>query len=265
MPKKRILMCAPKYYGIEYEINAWMHQDDQVDTKLANEQWQALHDIYEKLGYEINLIEQIKGLPDMVFATDSCLVIDGKVMLSNFRYPERQAETAQFEKWLHGAGYQAMATTNHRFEGGGDSLICGDLIFIGYGFRSDLESHTEIDAYFDQTVVSLKLVDPNFYHMDTAFAVLDDHTVAYYPEAFDENSRRAIELAVPNTIKASLTEAKGFGLNAVSDGKHVITSNSSKSLLAKYEAAGFTVHGTPITEFRKSGGGVKCLTLELRS
>ena len=264
MSKKRILMCPPQYYGIEYEINAWMHKDDQVDTKLASQQWQALHAIYEKLGYEINLIEQVRGLPDMVFATDSCLIIGGKVMLSNFRYRERQLEAAQFEKWLHGAGYEDMATAKHRFEGGGDSLVCGDLIFIGYGFRSDLESHAEVDAYFDQTVVSLKLVDPNFYHMDTAFAVLDDETVAYYPEAFDENSRNAIELSVPRTIKATLAEAKGFGLNAVSDGTNVVTSNASKSLLAKYKAAGFRVHGTPITEFRKSGGGVKCLTLELR-
>jgi N-dimethylarginine dimethylaminohydrolase len=265
MVKKHILMCPPKYYGIEYEINAWMHKEDQVNTKKAQEQWDALHAIYKKLGYQVELTEQIEGLPDMVFATDSCLIIDGRVMLSNFRYPERQPETAHFEKWLRAHGYTNLGTTNYRFEGGGDSLVCGDLIFIGYGFRSDLESHADVDRFFDQTVISLKLIDPNFYHMDTAFAVLDDETVAFYPGAFDKNSQRAIELAVPRTIKATLAEAKGFGLNAVSDGKNVITSNTSKTLLAKYQKAGFKVHGTPITEFRKSGGGVKCLTLELRS
>jgi N-dimethylarginine dimethylaminohydrolase len=34
-------------------------------------------------------------------------------------------------------------------------------------------------------------------------------------------------------------------------------------LLQKYRDAGFDTIGTPILEFRKSGGGVKCLTLDL--
>lgn len=28
MPKK-VLMCAPDYFDIEYEINVWMHQNDR--------------------------------------------------------------------------------------------------------------------------------------------------------------------------------------------------------------------------------------------
>ncbi len=264
MSTKHILMCPPTFFDIEYEINAWMHTDNQVVTSTAKDQWRQLHAIYQKLGYTIDQIEPVKGLPDLVFSTDSCLIIDGRVMLSNFRYPERQPETAQYEKWLRGAGYTSISRPQHLFEGGGDALVCGDLILVGYGFRSELESHAELDTYFDKSVISLRLIDPNFYHMDTALAVLDSDTVAYYPGAFDQSSRRALELAVPNTIEATLQEAKGFGLNAVSDGKNVICSNESASLMKKYEKAGYTVHGTPILEFRKSGGGVKCLTLDLR-
>jgi N-dimethylarginine dimethylaminohydrolase len=264
MPTKKLLMCPPTYFDIEYEINVWMHTENQVVPETARQQWDQLHALYKKLGYQIELVDQVQGLPDMVFATDSCLIVDGRVMLSNFRYPERQPETTHFESWLRSAGYSDIARPKHLFEGGGDALVCGDLIFVGYGFRSDVESHAELDAYFDRSVVSLRLVDPSFYHLDTAFAVLDKDTVAYYPGAFDETSRRAIELSVPNTIEATLEEARGFGLNAVSDGHNVVTSNESASLLHKYQEAGYKVHGTPILEFRKSGGGVKCLTLELR-
>ena len=33
-------------------------------------------------------------------------------------------------------------------------------------------------------VISLRLVDPRFYHLDTALAALDDANIIYYPAAF---------------------------------------------------------------------------------
>ncbi len=119
--------------------------------------------------------------------------------------------------------------------------------------------------YFGLEVVPLKIVDPYFYHLDTSVAVLSADTVAFYPPALDAPSQKRLRAAVPNVIEATLEEARGFGLNAVSDGKTVITSDESPSLLKKYRDAGFATIGTPILEFRKSGGGVKCMTLKLRT
>lgn len=258
-------MCPPDFFDIEYEINPWMHQDDQPADETAHEQWDRLYDIYvHRMRWEVQLIKPVKSLPDMVFATDCCLMIDGKALLSNFRYPERQPETGHFERWLRENGYMALKQADNFFEGGGDMLICGDKILAGYGFRSDIKSHDEMRRFFNREVISLRITDPNFYHLDTSLAVLSDDTVAFYPGAIDEDSQRRLREVIPNVIEATLDEAKGFGLNAVSDGHTVITSNESESLLQKYRDAGFEVIGTPILEFRKSGGGVKCLTLELR-
>lgn len=257
-------MCPPKYFGIQYEINAWMNTNNQVDYDLAQNQWQALYDIYTKqLGWDVKLIEPVKELPDMVFATDCCLALDGKILLSSFRYPERQAETKYFEKWLHEHGYTDMKRAEHIFEGGGDNIVCGDKILAGHGFRSDPEAAAEMQKYFDREVVSIKITDPDFYHLDTSMTVLSADTVAYYPGAIDAKSKARLEKTIPNLLEATHAEAKGFGLNAVSDGKTIITSSESESLLQKYRDAGFEVIGTPILEFRKSGGGVKCMTLEL--
>lgn len=243
-----------------------MHTENQVDYDLARKQWQALHDIYtEKLGWDVGLIKPVDGLPDMVFATDCCLMMNGKILLSSFRYPERQPETGYFEKWLNENGYTSTKRAEHIFEGGGDNIVCGDKILAGHGFRSAAEAAGEMQKYFDCEVLSIKIVDPDFYHLDTSMAVLSSDTVAYYPGAIDAESQAKLKKAVPNLIEATHEEAKGFGLNAVSDGKTIITSNESESLLQKYRAAGFEVIATPILEFRKSGGGVKCMTLELKS
>lgn len=257
-------MCPPDYFDIEYDINAWMHEGNQVSAKTAHQQWQKLHDIYtNQLGWNVQLIEPVKGLPDMVFATDCCTIIDDKILLSNFKYPERQPETEQFEKWFRQNGYTHVKKTQNYFEGGGDTIVFGDKIIAGHGFRSTPEAHKELGDYFGREVISLKIVDPRFYHMDTSLAVLDDKTVTYFPGAIDEESQAKLKAAVPKLIEATEEEATGFGLNAVSDGKNIICSDESPLLLQKYRDAGFNVIGTPILEFRKSGGGVKCLTLEL--
>lgn len=261
---KTVLMCPPTYFDIEYEINPWMHQDDQPSEDTVANQWQKLYKIYtEQLGWHVELIEPVKGLPDMVFATDCCLMIDDKIMLSSFRYPERQPETGHFEHWFRDHGYKQLKKASNFFEGGGDTMKFGDKIIAGYGFRSDRAVHDELTEYFGREVISLKIVDPRFYHLDTSLAVLDDKTVAYFPGAIDQESQKQLQTAVPNLIDATEQEAIGFGLNAVSDGHTVICSNESPNLLEKYRTAGFEVIGTPILEFRKSGGGVKCLTLEL--
>jgi len=258
-------MCPPDFFDVEYEINPWMHQEDQPAEETAHQQWDRLYDIYvHQMGWKVELIEPVKGLPDMVFATDCCLMIDGKALLSSFRYPERQPETDYFEKWLRQHGYSNLKRASSYFEGGGDMMLAGEKIIAGYGFRSSLESHDEMRHFFNRDVISLRIIDENFYHLDTSLAVLSPDTVAYYPGAIDEESRTRLQSAIPNLIEATLEEARGFGLNAVSDGKTVITSDASPSLLDKYNSAGFNVIGTPILEFRKAGGGVKCLTLELR-
>lgn len=261
----KILMCPPTHFDIEYEINPWMHMDIQPSGMTAQQQWDALVGIYRtKMNWEVETINPVKGLPDMVFATDSCLMIDNRVFLSSFRYPERQSESKHYETWFRDNGYTDIKQCSSFFEGGGDVMMFGDKIIAGYGYRSTLESHKEMADFFDREVISLKITDPNFYHLDTQLAVLNDDTVAYYPGGIDEESRNLLKQEVPNLIEATLEEANGFGLNSVSDGKTIVTSDKSPSLCNRYRNEGFEVIETPITEFQKSGGGVKCLTLKLR-
>jgi N-dimethylarginine dimethylaminohydrolase len=260
---KKILMCPPTYFDIEYEINPWMHKENTVISAKATNQWQKLYDIYsQQLGWKVQLIEPVKNLPDMVFAADNCLVLDNKVLLSRFRYPQRRLETERYEQWFFQQGFTNIKRSSHFLEGG-DILIFGDKIIAGYGMRSDLESHRELGDYFGREVISLHIIDPYFYHLDVALAVLDSQTIAFYPNAIDKDSQRSLRKVVSSLIEVTEEEAKSFGLNVVSDGQTVIFSDHSPSLEQKYRAAGFQTIGIAVGEFIKSGGGVKCLTLEL--
>lgn len=263
--RKRILMCRPTWFDIDYEINPWMHRDNRVDHALAQRQWQALHDIYvQALGWQVDLLEPVPGLPDLVFTANGGLVIDGKVALPCFRQPERQPETPVFEAWFRAQGLADLYQPTHDFEGEGDALLWNDVLFAGHPWRSDITAHPGLARWCGKQVVPLQLTDARFYHLDTAFTVVDAQTVALYPGAFTDDSLRAVRERVPQVIEASLADARAYGLNALSDGCNIVMSDGAVELAAVYRARSYTVWPTPISEFRKSGGGVKCLSLELR-
>ena len=259
-------MCAPKFFDIEYEINPWMDTDNQVDTKLAKKQWDELYNIYtSKLGWDVELVDPVKNLPDMVFTANGALVIDGKVALPTFRAPDRQPETAHFKKWFEDKGYQEFLTPKYDFEGEGDALVWNDTIFMGYPWRSDKAAESELKEFFGKKVVPLQLANASFYHLDTALTIVDKETVALYPPLFTDESLRKIKEIVPNVIEVGKNDAYVYGLNAISDGHNIVMCDRATGLIEQYKKRGMQVYPVSIHEFQKSGGGVKCLTLELRS
>jgi N-dimethylarginine dimethylaminohydrolase len=264
LPKK-LLMCPPRFFDVEYEINPWMHVDNPVFPEQARREWDALHELYVgRLGWEVLLIDPVAGLPDMVFTANGGLVIDARVALPQFRQPERQGETQHFRRWFEERGFRQIYEPSHDFEGEGDALLWNDVLFAGYPWRSDKPSHPELAGFFDREVISLQLVDARFYHLDTAFAVVDRQTVALYPGAFTLESVERVKAIVPRVIEVAAGDALAYGLNSISDGEDIVLSDRACGLIDHYRKVGKRVWPTPIGEFQKSGGGVKCLSLELR-
>ena len=85
-----------------------------------------------------------------------------------------------------------------------------------------MQAHDEIAALLRMPVVSLELVDPRFYHLDTALAVLDDTTIAFYPPAFSDESQATLRELFPDAIEVTSADAYVLGLNVVSDGLNVV-------------------------------------------
>jgi N-dimethylarginine dimethylaminohydrolase len=260
---RRYLMCRPTYFTVSYRINAWMDPTAPVDTARAIRQWERLRRIHEELGHTVEEIEPLPGLPDMVFAANGGLVIDGRALTVQFRDPERADEAPAYRSWFQRAGFTTYEP-KHINEGEGDILPVGDLILAGTGFRTAHAAHPQLQEVFGRPVISLRLVDPCFYHLDTALCVLDDRTVAYLPEAFSPGSRTALRRLFPDAVIASRSDAEVFGLNAVSDGRHVVLPEQATGLAAALRDRGYEPIGVDLSELRKAGGGPKCCTLVLR-
>jgi N-dimethylarginine dimethylaminohydrolase len=259
------LMCPPEHFAVEYAINPWMDPDKPVDVALARRQWEQLAATYSSLGHTVHTITPEAGLPDMVFAANGATVIDGKVLGARFRYAERQPEAAAYLNWFRArGGYEQIRESAVTNEGEGDIVFAGQVILAGYGFRSEVAVRQELAELFGLPVISLRLVDPRFYHLDTALVVLDTDTVAYYPAAFDDASRAAISSHFTELIEVKDEDAEVLGLNAISDGRNVVVPAQAEGMIGQLAAAGFNPVRVDLSELLKAGGGPKCCTLELR-
>jgi N-dimethylarginine dimethylaminohydrolase len=118
-------------------------------------------------------------------------------------------------------------------------------------------------VFGDRALVARFRYADRYYHLDTALAVLDEQTVMYYPAAFTSGSRAILRELFPAGIIASPEDAETFGLNAVSDGRHVLMPAGATRLDAQLREAGFEPIGIDVSELLRAGGGVKCCTLEL--
>ncbi|WP_176560810.1 dimethylargininase [Mycobacterium neglectum] len=255
-------MTAPTFFTVEYAINPWMDTSVPVDTHLALSQWEALRQTYKELGHTVELIEPVAGLPDMVYAANGGMMVNGHAVTARFAYPQRAGESAAYAEWMTRHGYRP-SDTRHTNEGQGDLLVVGSIMLAGYGFRTERQAHDEIAAALQMPVVSLELIDPRFYHLDTALAVLDNTTIAFYSPAFSDASRATLLELFPDAIEVASADAFVLGLNAVSDGRNVVLPAAATGFAAQLRDAGFHPIGIDLSELLKGGGSVKCCTLEV--
>jgi N-dimethylarginine dimethylaminohydrolase len=259
------LMCRPDHFAVTYAINPWMDPTAGADAALAVAQWEALRTTYLALGHEVRLIDPVEGLPDMVFAANGALVVGGRVYGARFRHAERAAEGPAYTAWLRRNGFSEVLEPSHVNEGEGDFLTLDHVILAGTGFRTEVAAHQEAQEFLGRPVVTLRLVDPRFYHLDTALFPLSGDNVAYYPGAFSPGSRAVLERLFPHALVASEADAVVLGLNAVSDGHNVVVNAEATELVERLRQHGYAPVPVDLSELRKAGGGPKCCTLELRS
>ncbi|HVP53905.1 MAG TPA: arginine deiminase-related protein [Candidatus Eisenbacteria bacterium] len=261
-------MCPPTLYDVNYVINPWMEGNLKGSSRRnATRQWEQLHTALTGFA-RVELVEQQAGSPDMVFTANAGLVSRGMVALSRFLHPERQGEEPHFRKWFDDSGFAVRELPRSApFEGEGDALFEADnsRLWAGHGIRSRESSHAYLRETWGVEVISLRLIDPRFYHLDTCFCPLFGGYVLYYPEAFDPTSQAKIRsrYASDKRIEVSLQDALRFGCNAINVGTTIVMNVVSGQLSRRLEGEGFRIIQVPLTEFLKAGGAAKCLVLRL--
>ncbi|KMO69094.1 N(G),N(G)-dimethylarginine dimethylaminohydrolase [Mycolicibacterium obuense] len=261
---RRFVMIRPTHFAVDYVINPWMDLSTPVDTARAVAQWEALRQAYIDLGHTVDEVHPAPGLPDMVYAANGAMAVGGRAVVARFAHAERAGEAPAHAAWMLDHGFVSVQT-RHTNEGQGDLLLVGATILAGYGFRTDRRAHHEVADHLQVPLVSLELVAPRFYHLDTALAVLDDESIAYYPPAFADHSLATLRRLYPHAIEVASADAYALGLNVVSDGLNVVMPAAATGFADQLRQHGFRPVGVDLSELLKGGGSVKCCTLEVHS
>lgn len=263
---EKLLMCTPEGFSVSYEINPWMrNQIGCVDPKLAASQWQRLYDTLAPMA-RIELMQGDAQWPDLVFTANAGLPLAGqkKFILSNFRHPQRRGEKPIDRAWFERAGWRCIELPQQViFEGAGDALFDSDgNLWLGSGPRSDSSTLTHLARHIDASIFALRLVSSEYYHLDTCFCPLANGYALCMPHAFDEASQHLLRQRFGDRlIELTADEGLQFCANAVCIGENVVMNRTTPRLAALLGDLGFTLFETPLSEFMKSGGGAKCLTL----
>jgi N-dimethylarginine dimethylaminohydrolase len=260
---RRFYLTKPTQFQIEYSINKWMDPRVQVDLPKAQQQWDALLKTYKELGAEVEVFEPLEGWPDSVFTGDSIFLYGKHAIASRFRFAERAGEVPATVERFRQRGYTVHELPEGMyFEGNGEAVYWNGRVIAGYGVRSDREALDFMSKTLSVEVVPLRLRAPHF-HVDTTICPLNDSTLAYVPTALDEDGQKAVKALNANLIHINNEEARLLACNSMSVAGNVVLSTvHAPKFHAALEKAGFEVRPLDLSEFAKSGGGAKCLTLE---
>ncbi len=274
-----LLMSPPDFFEVAYTINPWMNPEQwALDAKQLSQDahagWAALKATYEALGAKVVVKPAARGWPDLVFTANCAVVLDGKAILARYLNAERAGEQAHGERMFEQLRARGEIDWLHRtpegvyFEGAGDAIYDAGrrLMWMGYGQRSCRSAHHTIEQVFGIPTLSLELVDPRFYHLDTCFCLLSGGEVIYHPGAFSEQGRAQIQALVgAQLIEAPAEDAEHLGVNSVCVGRDVVMCHCSPALRQQLEARGYRIHVVPLGAFNRSGGAAYCLTLKLNN
>jgi N-dimethylarginine dimethylaminohydrolase len=264
----RLLMCPPTNYSVAYDINPWMSQNVGAATPDAARQWDRLVETLECAGdVRIERLEQRPGLPDLVFTANAALISGGLAIMSSFRHPERRREQRTYRSFLAQHGFATTFLQDTFFEGAGDALFdrVRPILYAGYGWRSERSAATQIAETLGVRTLSLMLVDERFYHLDTCLCPLASGHVMAYMDAFSPHAQTLLRRAIEPEylIEISAADAVDFACNAVELGDAIVLHAASARLRDRLHAAGYRIFATDLSDFIKSGGSAKCLTLKL--
>jgi N-dimethylarginine dimethylaminohydrolase len=269
-PFRRVLMVHPAHFQVRHVINPHMEgMIGAVDPERAHEEWEAIRQTYESLGFPVMVVDGTDDFPDVVFAANQLLPYvdaDGQpaLVLSHMAKMERQGEVAYLAESFRPLGFSMHPLrTALPLEGTGDAVWHPgkNLIWGGHGFRTDESSWAEVAEITGARVVPLTLIHEHMYHLDVALMPIDETTAFSYRGAFDEESWARLTAAFPRLLEVPSSEAlEGFALNGHSpDGQTLLLPAGNPETKRLAEELGLTVRELPTREFQKSGGSIFCL------
>jgi len=268
-----------RLYDYQHGENVYTDASKRINPKKAYEQFAKFTKAFHNMvTYTIQNPKH--ELPDIIFVANGGLCIPGipnTIILPHMKYKHRQEELPYLKKMYEDLGIHTIPFPSAVFEGqaelkwfhGGSKAICG------YGFRATKKAFTIaqklLDGLYKQhglppsELLVVPLASADYYHLDVAMLEFNDDSCVIHRKAFsDESIQKIRSFLGPSKVHVIDTEDT-LCLNAVVDGKYLITHKMRDKAVKKVleGITGLRIREVDVSEFEKSGGSVRCMTLDL--
>lgn len=281
---RTVIMSDADHFSV-VELNPYSHEQLQPDLDKARVEHAMVRQSLIDAGVDVIDVPSKPGCQDSVYVANWGFVCGDQAIAAKLP-PGRQGEMPHAQEIFKDVlGKDIMTPEMQRYSGQGDTLICGDRLFMGHGYRTNKgmqkvvkKALKDIHDFDVVSVQSLPILDENgkpmknkvsgwedsyFYDADLFIGVVDEDTIAWCPDAMTEESQERIaNIDDLNKIEVSYQEAIGsYACNFISTGSTIITASGAPKLKADLEATGKNVVDIDLSEINKGGGSARCITL----
>jgi len=261
--------------AIQDKQNPYINVDNTINNKLALKQHSNLVKAFDNV--DVYTVYPTESVPDIVFTANAGLYLprlpEPTILLPYMKYQQRKNELTYLKDIF--SKYKLISFPGNEsapFEGqaelkwfyGGTKAVCG------YGHRSTKKSFDILQKLFKKIykdppeLLVIPLASADYYHLDVAMLEFGNKCVVH-KRAFSIESIKKLKKFLGGDNVFVIDTDDSFCLNAVVNGDDLITHILTKDLKRELERiTGKRIKMVDTSEFEKSGGSVRCMTLDLK-
>jgi dimethylargininase len=230
-----------------------------IDVPLARAQHQAYVDTLSRCGVRIHRLEADEGHPDCCFVEDPAVVVGDVAVMCRMVPPSRRGEGAVVERAL--ARFVSVLRMMPPAQmDGGDVLKAGGRVFVGVSERTNIEAVQQLRYSLSDRCQVTPVEVRNTLHLKSACTHVGGDVLLVDPTCVDPDAFAGLEtLAVPAEER--------YAANCVAlNGTVVVSSGFPRTrdlVAAAAQRMGAKVVELSMSEFRKAGGSLTCLSILL--
>ncbi len=257
-----VLLAKPVYYDIIASINPWQEKwIGKIDKKLAMKQHKNMSDALEKEGIKCYFLEPFKGRTDQKDSRDIGLISSKGAVVASLKESARKGEDIKFVKFCKENKIPILnKNIDIRFEGGDFFFVDQNTCLLGIGPRTQLDAKI-IKKLLDKSDLKL-FYHKSPHHLDAIFNIISKDLVVCHKKSLDEKSLGYLKGKKIVQISDEDIETMSANFLLIKENK-ILADQGCHKFNKKLEKEGVEVIEVDVSELKKDGGSIRCMTLPI--
>lgn len=227
---------------------------EKIDVGLAQEQHQAYCRVLKGLGLKLIRIEADERFPDCCFVEDPAIVIGDTAIISRMGVKSRKGEEIAVRQTMFNYKKIRWITPPGTIEGG-DVLKIGRKIYIGLSERTNQSAIKKVKAIvsgYGYEVIPVRV--KGMIHLKTGCTYLGNNYITMVKGQLDEKSFAGYK-------KIIIPKEESYSANCLTINGKILIPKGYPATKKRIEKLGFKTVELEMSEFRKGGGSLTCLSV----